>query len=92
MKKIERLNTILFSELEENSLKQLGTIKGGTYDKWTYTADKETRTGKEEDGSNDATERDKDMVSTDSKVDHDYLNNQQDLLVAVATNDTQIAL
>lgn len=91
MKKIERLNTILFFELEENSLKQLGTIIGGTFDKWTYTADKEISTGQEI-GNQDSTESDKDLVSTDSKVDHDYLINPQDLLVAFATNDTQIAL
>jgi hypothetical protein len=74
MKKLERLNTKLFSSLSNSVIDSLATLQGGTYEEWTSndkkkTCDTETHTGQE--GCNgDNTDKDCDVTTTDCSQDH----------------------
>lgn len=85
MKKLERLNTELFSNLKNKTVGNLASIQGGTYEQWTSndknkTCDTETHTG-QKDCNGDNTDKDCDVTTTDCSQDH-----------AIATNDPNIGI
>ena len=91
MKKLERLDTKLFTSLSNSAINGLASLQGGTYEEWTSkdkTCDTETHTGAKNCNS-DNTKADCDVTPTDCGQDKAAIvivNDPNDIASVVSTS------